>query len=167
MLLNVGGGYILATGDGTITGIPFEYIEAMIKADRKYGHYGMGGNQVKTNLDFGLNKGFISNGLISLEVDFSNGLRLNSLLNLKSRHEWIPQYGIAQVSRNYDSDVEKHIIFQGLEIGTIYNVTQIDSGLIDQRSGLELMNTGIKVRLERPFSSEIIRLSSNQMSTGE
>jgi uroporphyrinogen-III decarboxylase len=34
-----GGGYILATGDGTIIGTPFENIEAMIKAGREYGLY--------------------------------------------------------------------------------------------------------------------------------
>jgi uroporphyrinogen decarboxylase len=33
------GGYILATGDGTIIGTPFKNIEAMISAGRKYGHY--------------------------------------------------------------------------------------------------------------------------------
>jgi uroporphyrinogen-III decarboxylase len=34
-----GGGYILATGDGTIVGTPFENIEMMVEAGRKYGQY--------------------------------------------------------------------------------------------------------------------------------
>jgi uroporphyrinogen-III decarboxylase len=33
------GGYILATGDGTIVGTPFENIHAMVDAGRKYGQY--------------------------------------------------------------------------------------------------------------------------------
>jgi hypothetical protein len=34
-----GGGYILATGDGTIVGTPFRNVEAMVEAGRKYGKY--------------------------------------------------------------------------------------------------------------------------------
>jgi uroporphyrinogen decarboxylase len=34
-----GGGFILATGDGAILGTPFENIEAMVEAGRKYGTY--------------------------------------------------------------------------------------------------------------------------------
>jgi alpha-galactosidase len=66
--------------------------------------------------------------------------------------------GVAQVFRNHDARQEHTICLRGLKANETYSVTFVDQGKSMKASGYALMSRGVTVRLDKPFTSEILHV---------
>ncbi len=68
--------------------------------------------------------------------------------------------GMAQVFRNHDPRREMTIPLRRLDAERMFVVQMVDSDVRLEASGAELMSRGVTVKLDQPFSSEILRFSA-------
>lgn len=96
---------------------------------------------------------------------FSDGETYTLIPKQPDRYGWEARFvysdslgqGMAQIFRNHDPDEERLILLRGLDPDAMYDIEFV-SGVLGFANGNELMTEGIRLHLETPFSSDIIRI---------